>query len=131
MFEKTAQAEGWLDDICNVEVEVQTRCYQDLFAGATARGRPLIVGLCVLWATEWCYMRSWRFAKEQMGGEEVVAKGDIMQRVFIPNWSSVEFGEFVDRIAGVVDDFGRVCEEGSEDWKECEVVWRRVLWAER
>lgn len=52
LFEDTAASEGWLEDICNVTPSVQTRAYQDLFAGATAQGRPLIVGLTVLWATE-------------------------------------------------------------------------------
>ena len=66
LFEDTAQAEGWMDEICVAEPSVQTRAYQDLFAGATAQGRPLVVALTVLWATEECYLRAWRYAWSRM-----------------------------------------------------------------
>lgn len=126
LFEDTAKIEGYLEEICAAEPEVQTRAYQDLFAGATARGRGSLVGLTVLWATEECYLRAWRFAREAITGE---GEGDVMQRVFIPNWSSDEFAEFVARIGGLVDEWGKHCTERER--RECEVAWRQVLWAEK
>lgn len=128
MFEDTAQAEGWLEDICDVSPSVQTRAYQDLFAGATAQGRPLIVGLTVLWATEECYLRAWRYAWSKMDQGMKVKEKDVMQRTFIPNWSSAEFEAFVRRIGGMVNKFGGYIEEGGYEWKECETAFRQVMW---
>lgn len=127
LFEDTAQAEGWLDDICNVQPSVQTRAYQDLFAGATAQGRPLIVGLTVLWATEESYLRAWRYAWSRMDQGMKAKEKNVMQRTFIPNWSSAEFEAFVRRIGGMVNKFGGYCEEGGYEWKECEIVFRQVV----
>ena len=113
LFEDSAKAEGWFEDIAAVSMSRQTRAYQDLFAGATAQGRPLVVGLTVLWATEECYLRAWRHAWAQMPedvktavqkGEEGV--GDVMQRTFIPHRSSAEFDAFVRRIGGVLNRYG-------------------------
>jgi thiaminase len=128
MFEDTAAAEGFFQDICDVKPSVQTRAYQDLFAGATAQGRPLVVGLTVLWATEECYLRSWRFAWSKMDQGLKASEKDVMQRTFIPNWSSAEFEAFVRRIGGLVNKFGGFYEEGSWEWRECEAVWGQVLW---
>ena len=140
LFEKHAADENWLQDICSAAATVPerpTRCYQDLFAGATAQGRPLLVGLTVLWATEECYLRAWRFARDRMdeharSSSSDLKSGDVMQRVFIPNWSSDEFETFVRRIGGLVDE---MCaqdgvEEGGWVWRECEAAWRQVIWIE-
>lgn len=132
MFEETAAAEEWLEDICDAPPSVQTRAYQDLFAGATAQGRPLVVGLVVLWATEECYLRAWRFAWSKMDQGLKPKEKDVMQRTFIPNWSSPEFEAFVRRIGNLVNKFGneRIEQDGWE-WQECELAWRQVLWAEK
>lgn len=133
LFEDTAAAEGWLEHICSDDVQpsLQTRAYQDLFAGATAQGRPLIVGLTVLWATEECYLRSWRFARTRMDQGLKAKERDVMQRTFIPNWSSPEFEALVRRIGGLVNRFGGFYEEGGFEWGECERAWRQVVWCER
>lgn len=131
LFEDTAKAEGWLEDICNVEPSVQTRAYQDLFAGATARGKPIIVGLTVLWATEECYLRAWRYAWSRVDKSKPSKEKDVMQRTFIPNWSSAQFEAFVRRIGGMVNKFGLYYEQDSFEWKECERAFKQVLWAER
>jgi thiaminase len=130
MFEETAEEEGWLGDICGVLPTPQTRAYQDLFAGATAQGRPLVVGLTVLWATEECYLRAWKHANLKMDHGLKPKDKDVMQRVFIPNWSSPEFEAFVRRIGGVVNKFGQTYEEDSWEWQECEIAFKQVLWAE-
>ncbi|KAK5708721.1 hypothetical protein LTR17_020431 [Elasticomyces elasticus] len=131
MFEETAAAEGWLDDICNAQPNRHTRAYQDLFAGAAAPQKPLIVGLTVLWATEECYLRAWKHAKSKMDLSLKAKDKDVMQRTFIPNWTSPEFEAFVRKIGALVNKFGseRSAEDGWE-WEECETAWRQVLWLE-
>jgi len=131
LFEQTAAAEGWLEEICAAQPTVQTRAYQDLFAGATANGRSLLVGLTVLWATEESYLRAWRFAWSKMDQGLSAKEKDVMQRVFIPNWSSAEFEAFVRKIGALVNKFGNAVEEGGPEWVECEVAWKQVLWAEQ
>ncbi|KAK4548214.1 hypothetical protein LTR36_010083 [Oleoguttula mirabilis] len=131
LFEETADAEGWLDEICGVQPSVQTRTYQDLFAGAAAPARPLLVGLTVLWATEECYLRSWRHAHSKMDHGLKAKEKDVMQRVFIPNWSSPEFEALVRRLGALVNKFASCYEEGGWEWQECETAWRQVLWAEK
>ena len=131
LFEQTAAAEGWLDEICNARPTVQTRAYQDLFAGATAQGRSTLIGLTILWATEESYLRAWRFAWSKMDQGVPAKQKDVMQRVFIPNWSSAEFEAFVRKIGALVNKFGATVEEDGEEWAECEVAFRQVLWAEK
>ena len=128
MFEETAKSENFFDEICSPTPSIQTRAYQDLFAGATASGRPLIVSLTALWATEECYLRAWRYAWSRMDQGLKPKDKDVMQRTFIPNWSSAEFEAFVRRIGGLVNKFGGYYEEGGWEWRECEAIWRQVLW---
>ncbi|KAK0773901.1 hypothetical protein LTR75_017001 [Friedmanniomyces endolithicus] len=132
LFEETAAAEGWLDEVCDAQPNRHTRAYQDLFAGAAAAQKPLIVGLTVLWATEECYLRAWRHAKSKVDSGLKVKEKDVMQRTFIPNWSSPEFEAFVRRIGALVNKFGseRAGEDGWE-WQECEVAWRQTMWLEK
>lgn len=82
--------------------------------------------MTVLWATEECYLRSWRFAQSHVKEE----RRDVMQRVFIPNWSSDEFEEFVKAIRVLVDELGQDLARSSKDVKECENAWKQVVWAE-
>jgi thiaminase len=132
LFEETAEAEGWLDEISNASPSVQTRAYQDLFAGAASPSKPLLVGLTVLWATEECYLRSWRYSQSKMDQGLRPKDKDIMQRSFIPNWSSPEFEAFVRRMGGLVNKFGTErAEEDSWEWQECETAWRQVVWLEK
>ncbi|KAF1819357.1 heme oxygenase-like protein [Dissoconium aciculare CBS 342.82] len=108
LFEDTAAAEGWLEDICDPRPAQATRCYQDLFAGATSMGRPVLVGLVILWASEECYLRAWRFASSHIDSSIAEADRDVMQRVFIPNWSSEEFAKFVGNIRALVDELSKI-----------------------
>ncbi|KAF3245970.1 hypothetical protein TWF128_009311 [Orbilia oligospora] len=112
---------------------------KDMFAGAGSGKASLLEGMVVLWATERCYFDAWGFAKRSSGGdkssttgEEKERKSDVMTRIFIPNWTSEEFEEFVDTLEelvnGIVKDEG--VEVGSEVWGRCEATWRQVLWLE-
>jgi thiaminase len=127
LFERMASGEGILEEIREVREERATRCYKDLFAGATAGGKPSLVGLVILWGSEVCYLKAWRFARTFLNVED--GNGDVMQRVFIPNWSDDAFEEFVGRLGELVNDWGIVY--GDVVRKECEDAFRQVLWCER
>ncbi|KAI6897003.1 hypothetical protein D0869_05256 [Hortaea werneckii] len=131
MFEETAETEGWLEEICNVQPSIQTRAYQTLFAGAAAPSQPLLVGLTVLWATEECYLRSWKYASSKMDHGLKPKDKDVMQRVFIPNWSCPEFEALVRRLGALVNKFGQAYDEEGWEWRECENWWKQILWAEK
>ncbi|PWY92348.1 heme oxygenase-like protein [Aspergillus heteromorphus CBS 117.55] len=47
---------------------VVTHAYGDLFASAGGTGMGLLEGLVVLWATEYCYLSSWGYARGVMDG---------------------------------------------------------------
>lgn len=134
LFESTAKEQGWLDHICAATPDRPTRAYQDLFAGATAQGRPLPVALVVLWATEACYLRAWRYAKrcaERESSGTSDAKQGVMTTTFIPAWTSNDFEAFVRRIGDLVDEYGDQTDGDGLVWRECEVAFRQVLWAEQ
>ncbi|KAJ5188699.1 heme oxygenase-like multi-helical [Penicillium cf. griseofulvum] len=115
-----------------------TRAYIDMFMSAGSSGVSVLEGLAVLWATEVCYLRSWRFAARCMGedGERDYKKdadGGALRERFIGNWSSVEFEEFVDRIGDVVDEMaGQI--KGAEELEimrgRCLEWWRQIVWLE-
>ncbi|CAK37739.1 uncharacterized protein An02g07760 [Aspergillus niger] len=73
-----------------------THAYTDLFLSSGSSGVTLLEGLVVLWATEVCYYKAWGYAREVMENNSKVQ--------FIPNWTSEEFGRFVDEIAELVDE---------------------------
>ncbi|KAK1139876.1 hypothetical protein N8T08_011121 [Aspergillus melleus] len=93
--------------------------------------------MVVLWATETCYLRAWRFAAgflDQQQGETQDTDGGALRKEFIPNWSSREFEGFVDGIGELVDEMARgllVADgEKGEMMRRCERWWRQVVWLE-
>lgn len=115
-----------------------TRGYIDMFMSAGSSAVSLIEGLTVLWATEVCYLRAWRYAagflKQRGSGDgKIDADGGALREEFIPNWSSVEFEEFVDQIGDVLDalaDQVKGAEEGELMKARCLEWWRQVVWLE-
>ncbi|CAG8887980.1 unnamed protein product [Penicillium egyptiacum] len=115
-----------------------TRAYIDMFMSAGSSGVSTLEGLAVLWATEVCYLRAWRFAAECMreDGEKDYKKdadGGALRERFIQNWSSVEFEEFVNRIGDVLDEMaGQI--KGAEELEitrgRCLEWWRQIVWLE-
>ncbi|GKZ31359.1 hypothetical protein AbraIFM66950_011879 [Aspergillus brasiliensis] len=115
-----------------------THAYTDLFLSAGSSGVTLLEGLVVLWATEVCYYKAWGYAREVMekdskdGEGRNDADGGALRVQFIPNWTSEEFGRFVDEIAELVDEVsvGVADREREELLGRCERWWRQVVWLE-
>ncbi|RAL01737.1 putative transcription regulator PAB1642 [Aspergillus ibericus CBS 121593] len=116
-----------------------THAYADLFLSAGSSGVTLLEGLVVLWATEVCYFKAWCFARgvmeknmanaEKRGDED----GGALREMFIPNWTSEEFKDFVDEIGELVDELARGSEGGDRSKEmlgRCERWWRQVVWLE-
>ncbi|KAK5005274.1 hypothetical protein LTR28_007917 [Elasticomyces elasticus] len=135
LFEDTARKQGWEEQVFGpggngVRPRVQTRAYMDLFAGAAAAEKSVLVGMTALWATEECYLRSWRYAAASIATPERgdAAARDVMRTTFIPNWSSEVFEAFVRRLKGLVDELAQGV--AREEVERCEDAWRQVVWAE-
>lgn len=117
-----------------------TRAYIDMFMSAGSSGNSILEGLAVLWATEVCYLRSWRFAARCMREDGVEGKdyskdadGGALREKFIDNWSSVEFEGFVTRIGDVLNEMaGQIkgVEEPEIMRSRCLEWWRQVIWLE-
>ncbi|GES58578.1 transcription regulator PAB1642 [Aspergillus terreus] len=108
-----------------------THAYIDMFMAAGSPGVSVLEGLVVLWATEVCYLRAWRYAasflgEKPAGGRD--ADGGALRERFIPNWSSAEFEQFVDSIGEVVDAMGESVD--GEMLGKCERWWKQVVWLE-
>ncbi|KAJ5293826.1 hypothetical protein PENANT_c002G09148 [Penicillium antarcticum] len=117
-----------------------TRAYIDMFMSAGSAGVSVLEGLAVLWATEVCYLRAWRFAAECMSEHSKEGKdfsgdadGGALRGQFIRNWSSVEFEGFVDSIGDVVDEMAgqlKGAEESETMRGRCLEWWKQILWLE-
>ncbi|KAF1344209.1 hypothetical protein BDV97DRAFT_403154 [Delphinella strobiligena] len=126
MFEDVLRDEfGWTEG--GEKARLETRAYADVFAGASAPSKSLIEGMVVLWATEKCYLESWRYAKSRTSTS---GQDDVLQKTLISNWTSDEFVGFVDTIGGLVDELAAGLKEGDKVWVRCEQAWEQVLFAE-
>ncbi|KAJ5105839.1 hypothetical protein NUU61_003186 [Penicillium alfredii] len=115
-----------------------TRAYIDLFMSAGSAGVSVLEGLAVLWATEVCYLRSWRYASSFLKEREANPSSDdtdggALRDKFIPNWSSAEFEAFVNGIGDVLDEMAesiKGAEEAEMMRGRCLEWWRQVVWLE-
>lgn len=116
-----------------------TRAYIDMFMSVSSPGVSALEGIAVLWATEVCYLRAWRYAasygkkKAQEGKRDVDADGGALREKFIPNWSSTEFEGFVNRIGDILDQMaGEI--KGVDEMEmlraRCLEWWKQVVWLE-
>jgi thiaminase len=126
LFEDVAKQYGWLKELGTAIPNVHTQAYIDLFAGAAQPSSKLFRGIVALWATEKCYLLAWSHAKRHLESQK--AKSGVMQDVFVPNWSSNEFMEFVNVLEKLVDEMALMITE--EDLLVAEGQWRQVVSAE-
>lgn len=115
-FEHTC-GEYALDLDTRAQAEPVTRSYADMFGSVPDKG--LLHGLVVLWATELCYLKAWRYALKKQeeggskkseggtGGDEDARARRALEEKFIPNWSSREFEDFVVECGRVLDEVAR------------------------
>jgi thiaminase len=129
LFEDTAVKHGWMEQLATSKPSVHTQAYRDLFAGAGQPSATLFRGMVALWATEKCYLLAWSYARKQIPQQESSVKGDdVMQSVFIPNWSSNDFVKFVDILEHLVDEMAQSATQ--EDIQQAEEQWTQIVWAE-
>ncbi|KAK0620526.1 hypothetical protein B0T14DRAFT_497039 [Immersiella caudata] len=70
---------------------------------------PWLEGAVTFWGTERCYLDAWSWAKSKqaLAGSGPDARedadGGALRNEFIPNWSSMEFARFVERLGGLID----------------------------
>jgi thiaminase len=129
LFEDVAKKHGWIDKLHHTKPTAQTQAYKDLFAGAGQASSTLFRGMVALWATEKCYLLAWTHAKAHLPKQgEQEKQRDVLQDVFIPNWSGEEFVEFVDVLEKLVDEMAQSASE--QDVTQAEEQWSQVLWAE-
>ncbi|KAL8823381.1 MAG: hypothetical protein Q9191_005909 [Dirinaria sp. TL-2023a] len=111
-----------------------TEEYMNLFADASVKEVPLLHGLVVLWATEHCYHRAWTYASRQTesaaqspfgGGGSDTGAVAALHKEFIPNWTSEQFGGFVEKLASVTDAWA--AQAGDREHDTCQRLWARVL----
>lgn len=116
-----------------------TRAYIDMFMSVGSPSVSALEGMAVLWATEVCYLRAWRYAasygkkKAAQGKQDVDADGGALREKFIPNWASKEFEGFVNRIGDVLDEMvGEMkgVEETEALRARCLEWWKQVVWLE-
>ncbi|KAL9112514.1 MAG: hypothetical protein Q9187_007761, partial [Circinaria calcarea] len=84
-----------------------TRAYIDFFASVSNPGASLLEGLVALWGTEKCYHEAWLYAKSFIPNPSTTEtyRGDpdagALRNDLVPNWTSAEFGQFVQAIGGL------------------------------
>ncbi|KAJ5887861.1 hypothetical protein N7495_007902 [Penicillium taxi] len=126
--------EGDTSDCRGDSPSVITRAYIDMFMSAGSPGVTVLEGIAVLWATEVCYLRSWRYAASFLETKDGKPDedGGALREKFIPNWSSKEFEDFVYQIGNVLDLIaGQIGDSELEDVRDrCLGWWRQVLWLE-
>jgi len=119
-----------------------TRAYIDLFMSAGSAGVSLLEGMSVVFATEYCYLHAWKYAAFTSMSTSTAtglvddlddADGGALRQRFIPNWSSLDFEQFVIRLQDVTDELGgrvKGAEERERERGKCLGWWKQVLWLE-
>jgi thiaminase len=111
-----------------------------MFMSAGSAGVSVLEGMAVLWATEVCYLRAWKFAAgcmrqhvDEKQDYKSDADGGALREKFIANWSSDEFEGFVNSIGDVVDEMAGQL-KGAEEIElmrgRCLEWWKQIVWLE-
>ena len=114
------------------EAAPATRAFVDLFDSLADPRKSLLEGMVLLWATERCYLDSWKYGRSQRPHNSPYpdADGGALWDAFIPNWTSPEFEKFVADIARYTDELARRVGARASD-PEYNGMWQRVLQIER
>ncbi|ETS76946.1 hypothetical protein PFICI_10820 [Pestalotiopsis fici W106-1] len=114
-----------------------TAAYVDLFDSFGAGGnanKSVFEGLVLLWATEKVYHEAWTYARDQGQASQTKAEDDLdggaLRKEFIPNWTSAEFGAFVDEIEACLDQYAET-HSGADVDETALRVWKEVLQLEQ
>jgi len=118
-----------------------TRAYIDLFISSGSVGSTLLEGMTVLFATEFCYLKAWKYAASVMEeasssgskSADTDADGGALRLRFIPNWTSPEFEKFVVKLQDITDVLAnrlKGVEESETEKGKCILWWKQVLWLE-
>jgi len=107
------------------------RYIQSLSAFGEAPELGLLQGLVLLWATEYCYLSAWKYARSHLQGDQGQndLDGGALRHKFIPNWTSEEFEQFVAEIAEVTNLSGEQenAVEGTPTFARLYEMWEKVL----
>jgi thiaminase len=92
----------------------------------------LLEGLVILWATEYCYLDAWRYARSHLNsGRRDDLDGGALRNEFIPNWTSDEFEKFVNEIALCTNLLAEREDADGSKTETLKAVWAHVLAIER
>jgi len=85
--------------------------YRDIFTdvgeGIENNTHGILDGIVLLWGTEKCYLDAWTHALTFSSSDsppEQDLDGGALRKEFIPNWTSDEFVDFVDRCTELMDE---------------------------
>ncbi|KAL2109141.1 hypothetical protein VUR80DRAFT_2939 [Thermomyces stellatus] len=99
-----AGADGRVEDGDKLE---GLRRFERLFEGVQPHGGsiPWLEAAVLFYATEKAYLEAWTWAKSQLVEQDASkdADGGSLRNDFIPNWTSKEFGDFVDQLGDIID----------------------------
>ncbi|KAK4197666.1 hypothetical protein QBC40DRAFT_231733 [Triangularia verruculosa] len=134
--------EGLFGEVGMVKGEKKGGGLGSWFLGAAAAGGgggdlpvsvkiPWLEGAVTFWGTEKVYLEAWSWAREQQeerpnGIED--EDGGALRKEFIPNWSSDEFREFVEKLGVLIDQaVEREIGMAGEDGQKQEEVKKEIL----
>jgi thiaminase len=66
-----------------------------------------------------------RLLEEQPANDLTAKSSRAAVEKFATNWSTPEFGNFVEMLGGLVDSLG--VEPGTDSWARMEAIWTRVI----
>jgi hypothetical protein len=112
--------------------DIATKAYIDLFrAFWTDPTMTLLEGLVILWATEYCQLTAWRYAKHHLNptrGADL--DGGVLRNEFIPKWTSNESEKSVYEIADCMNLLADR-EDAGFRIETFKAAWTHVLGIER
>jgi thiaminase len=94
-------------EVVSAGVQSYRALFQDIGEGIEKDTHGVLAGVVLLWATERCYLDAWTYASTFSSPDsppENDVDGGALRKEFIPNWTSREFADFVDRCAKLMDE---------------------------